>query len=346
MQDRQREKFAADELAVVLSRYDLGVIESITEFPRGSRRSPKVGIVCERGKFLLKRRPRGQAGGRRLEYAHRLQAHLSMTGFPLPRLVPPITEEDTVLHYGGQVYELFDYVRGQSYLGTAEETREAGAILARFHQAVTGFNHVESPLEGDYHDANAVRTALNATPGSLSGHDSVAGREGEVLGLAQELYDEYERACAVVERHGLRDWPSGVIHCDWHPGNMLFRNHGIVAVIDYDSARQSQRVLDVANGTLQFSILSSRRVEDWPDELDEDRAQAFLEGYTEGLEIGEAERACLPCLMIEALIAESVLPIAATGSFGHYLGFEFMSMVRRKVGWMWKNADRLIATLV
>ncbi len=56
MQQRDRATFDAAELAVVLSYYDLGVIESITEFARGSRRSPKVGIVGERGKFLLKRR--------------------------------------------------------------------------------------------------------------------------------------------------------------------------------------------------------------------------------------------------------------------------------------------------
>lgn len=50
--------------------------------------------------------------------------------------------------------------------------------------------------------------------------------------------------------------------------------------------------------------------------------------------------------MIEALAAESVLPIAATGSFGHYQGFGFMKMVRRKVAWLWTNAERLTTSLV
>src|SRR5437762_2731646 len=36
----QRETFAADELAIVLSNFDIGVIESITEYPRGSRKAP------------------------------------------------------------------------------------------------------------------------------------------------------------------------------------------------------------------------------------------------------------------------------------------------------------------
>jgi homoserine kinase type II len=345
LEDRQRAKFAADELAVVLSRYDLGPIESITDFPRGSRKSPKVGLVSERGKFLLKRRPPASASSRRLAYSHQLQAHLKLTGFPLPRLIPPTTEDGLVLHWRSYVYELFDYVRGQTYSGTPEETRDAGLTLARFHGAVEDFP-VEAPIKGDYHDSNPVRTGLNSVASSLSSHDSVAGREGEVLGLAQELYDVYEQASQQVERQGLRSWPVGVIHCDWHPGNMLFRNDKVVAVIDYDSVRRSQRIVDVANGALQFSIRSAKQVEDWPDEIDEQRASQFLQGCTSEGSISAEELTCLPHLMVEALIAESVLPIAATGSFGRYQGFRFMKMVRRKVAWMQENADRLATTLV
>jgi hypothetical protein len=54
-----REKFATDELAIVLSHYSIGVIESVTEFPRGSRKAPKLLITTDQGKYLLKRRARG-----------------------------------------------------------------------------------------------------------------------------------------------------------------------------------------------------------------------------------------------------------------------------------------------
>ena len=48
--------FRPEELAAALSHYNLGVIESITPFAKGSSQSPKVGIVCQKGKFLFKRR--------------------------------------------------------------------------------------------------------------------------------------------------------------------------------------------------------------------------------------------------------------------------------------------------
>jgi hypothetical protein len=46
--------------------------------------------------------------------------------------------------------------------------------------------------------------------------------------------------------------------------------------------------------------------------------------------------------MIEALIAEAVFPIAATGQFGRMDGMGFLSMVMRKVQWLQKSTRMLI----
>ena len=53
----ERERFSAAELAIVLSHYGIGVIESIAKFPRGSRRAPKLLITSEQGKFLTGDKP-------------------------------------------------------------------------------------------------------------------------------------------------------------------------------------------------------------------------------------------------------------------------------------------------
>jgi Ser/Thr protein kinase RdoA (MazF antagonist) len=61
---------------------------------------------------------------------------------------------------------------------------------------------------------------------------------------------------------------------------MLFDESGIAAVIDYDSARLAPRVLDIANGALQFSILAgSDDPHQWPSEVDLPRLAEFLRGY-------------------------------------------------------------------
>ena len=111
---------------------------------------------------------------------------------------------------------------------------------------------------------------------------------------------------------------------------MLFRQRKVVAVIDYDAARMQQRVIDLANGALQFSILGgSEDPSQWPAYLDATRFKRFIRGYDEVDVISVAEFQVLPNLMIEAMVAESVLPVATTGSFGRIEGYGFLQMIVR-----------------
>ena len=343
MPPRERATFHAAELAVVLSHYDLGVIESITDFPRGSRRSPKVGIVAERGKFLLKRRGVDRAHPDRVRFTHRVQRHLASTGFPTATLIPACHGGVELLHIKDYVYELFEFIAGQPYRQTIGETRDAGAVLAQFHVAT---EHFELPgtlptPRGDYHDAAGVRTGLYSIGSTLSSHDSFSGDEAELATLVQGLLTAYDEAVDAVNDAGFADRPERIIHSDWHPGNLLFRNDAVVAVIDYDTLRVSRWTIDAANGALQFSIIARGDPATWPDNLDEDRYGAFLAGYESLAPLSEAERRCLPRLMTEALIAECVPPITETGSVGPWGGFRVLQMIRRKIDWIRANADRL-----
>src|ERR1700742_1397320 len=83
----QRETFGVDELAIVLSHFDIGIIDSIVEFPRGSRKAPKLLVVAEHGKFLLKRRARGKDDPFKVAFCHALQLHLAAQQYPLPHLI-------------------------------------------------------------------------------------------------------------------------------------------------------------------------------------------------------------------------------------------------------------------
>jgi hypothetical protein len=59
-----------------------------------------------------------------------------------------------------------------------------------------------------------------------------------------------------------------------------------------------------------------------------------MRGYDSVSVVSVAEIRSVPYLMCEAMIAEAVLPIAATGSFGRIDGFPFLQMIDRKVKWV------------
>ncbi len=333
-----REKFATDELAIILSNFDIGIVESIVEYPRGSRKAPKLLIVSEQGKFLLKRRARGKDDPYKVAFTHALQLFLAAKQFPLPHLIGTRNDNNSMLQWRNTVYELFEYIPGQGYPQSLEATFDSGRILGLYHKLLTDFRTDFAAPTGSYHLAPAIDQGLRLIPNALPGRD--------VSTVVEFLHESYRYSCDRVEQQGLSSWPKQFVHADWHPGNMLFRENRVVAVIDYDSARLLPRVIDIANGTLQFSIIGGEDdVTKWPEYLDESRLKRFLRGYDEVMLLSQAELSAIPWLMAEALIAEAVLPIAVTGNFGKMSGFDFLQMVQRKVYWLTHNADRLVALM-
>jgi len=341
-----RQLFAADELAIVLSHYRIGLINTIKQFKRGSRKAPKLVIRSDVGLYLLKRRAHGRDDPYKVAFTHGVQLRLAEQGFPLPKLIGTRRENNSMVQYQGQVYELFEFVKGGAYDKSLDSTAEAGVALGRFHAMLRGYEPHYQPPRGTYHSAPVVFDSIEKLPEVLA-----RARDGEpatpvadAQALTDELDHHYRQAANRCEELGLRDLPKQIGHSDWHPGNMLFDKTDIVAVIDYDSARLMRRVIDVSNGALQFSVLRTQdEVDRWPSHLDDDRFKAFIVGYNASPAgpLKPEERRLLSWLMSQAMIAESAIPIAQTGRFAQIDGAAFLTMVLRKVQWLEENADRL-----
>lgn len=341
-----RQTFAADELTIVMSHYDLGIIEAVQEFPRGSRKAPKLVIrTADEEVFLLKRRARGRDDTRKVAFCHGIQMQLADRQFPLPHLIGTRKTNNSMLTLNGMTYELFEFIQGNNYDSSLEATGEAGRTLSLFHKLLNDHRPEFPAPRGSYHQSKSVAKACNAIPSTLAKTEPDADRF-QIGRVTQFLHESYQEAAARAEDTGLSQWPMQIAHSDWHPGNMLFRGARVVAVIDYDAARLQQRVIDTSNGALQFSILGGGEDPNaWPDYLDESRFKRFVRGYDSVPDalLSRAELRVMPALMIEALIAESVIPIAGTGYFSRMPGARFLPMVERKVRWMQENYDKLVA---
>jgi Ser/Thr protein kinase RdoA (MazF antagonist) len=360
----ERDRIRGDELAIVLSHYDLGLVHEIRVFPRGSHRAPKVLIRSDRGAYLLKRRPEGKNDPYRVAFAHELQNYLAEHNFPLPHLIGTREENNSMLRLGDSVYEIFEYIEGERYDQGLLATYEAGKILGLYHRLVHEFHSEWEPPRGHYHNADMVRNFLRGMPQRLSRmlaeRPASAGSAGEgasqdrsfettpeaIERITRPLLEIYDKAARKADELGLPNWEKQIIHSDWHPGNMLFRTGHVVAVIDYDAARIAPRILDVGNGVLQFSLVTGPpEPEAWPEYADEPRAKRFLRGYDEMNVLTVAELGCVPWMMSEALIAEVVVPVWNTGRFARLDGFRFLKMILRKVEWLVASGSRLVSDL-
>jgi Ser/Thr protein kinase RdoA (MazF antagonist) len=329
--------FSSEELAQVLSHYDIGVIHQAKPLSAGSRRAPKLVITSERGKFLLKRRPKGKDDLYHVAFSHAIQSRLSEMEFPLAPLVATCDEKNTILHLNNRIYELFEFVSGSRYDGSAEATADTGRQLANFHRYLTDFAEKWKPLRGSFHDSSTVRTHLKTT-----GTEKAAGQDKKLQRTAETLMALYNASSIRVSELGFDSWPEQIVHGDWHPGNMLFSDHRLTAVLDFDSVKIASTVTDLANGMLQFSIVGNRpNPADWPDYLDQAKLVQFLNGYRKVIELDENQLNSLLDLMIETMIAEAILPVAATGFFVNLSGLDFLRMIQRKTEWLDENRDKL-----
>ncbi|MHC4456658.1 MAG: phosphotransferase [Planctomycetota bacterium] len=329
--------FSSAELAKVLSHYDIGVIDQVKAFTAGNRRAPKVIINSEKGKFLLKRRQKGKDDLHRVSFAHAVHNHLAKKRFTVAALLPTLEQAGTLLHLDNHVYELFEYIEGSRYDGSAEVTIDAGRRLANLHRFLADFAGREKPLKGSFHDSSKVRRHLKSI-----GSKKTNTNNKKLLAAAQRLMELYNLSSVRVNELGFDSWPKQVIHGDWHPGNMLFAKRRLAAVLDFDSTKIAPPATDIANGMLQFSIVGNRpNPADWPAYLDQAKLVQFLNGYREVSKLDKSQTDSLLDLMIETIIAEAVLPVAATGFFGNLSGTDFLKMIRRKAEWIHKNGKTL-----
>ncbi len=334
------------EVEIVLGRYDIGHIESAHEYRRGSRSAPKLKVVAAAGVFLLKRRSTSRHPIARIRFAHSLQAHLERLSYPLAPLLRVHETGSTLCLFDDFAYELFRFVVGERYDKSPDECARAGEVLGQLHRHAEHFD-ASSALSASFHDSPSVRSALDHIAEAIARVTPTVNRSG-LEALARELRVLYARAGDVIDLLGFRGLARGVVHGDWHPGNLIYRSGGVAAVIDFDSARAEPWITEVANGMLQFSIQGEGGVSPlaWPDNLDPRRMRSFFTGYLTAAQRPptQEERAMIPWMMIEAMIAESSIPVANHGSFADLAGDAFMDLVWRKCEWV-RQHRRAIAEL-
>ena len=338
------EEISGRDLAIVLSRYDLGAVDRITDYKRGSSRSPKMHITSSMGEFLLKRRALGHDEQSRVAFAHSVQATLAEHRFPVAGLVTTV-EGSTLVQHDGRVYELFRFITGKRFDKSKPAASEAGRVLAHFHGILLNFDEEPVVGSGTFHQSKQIQDVLGSLSSVLSTHEGKPELDGieNTIAFIQEKYETSAKRVQDLEWDSLEPQ---IVHGDWHPGNMLYDDSEITAVIDFDSLRVQPRITDIANGALQFSMRmgTAEDVDAWGEGFRGHTIQSFVQAYDQfsRVPLFASERAMIPDLMVEALIVECVIPIWKTGTFGQVSGSTFLRLVEKKLKWLEPRMQRVI----
>ncbi len=190
----------------------------------------------------------------RLQWIHQLLLALAPS---LPAVLAPLLTLDgsTLVRYQEQSVVLFPFVRGVRLDREQAQLRQAAAcLLAQIHTTFLPLTPHPASLERE-------RMLGEGLPKALPDPESLCDPE----------LDRWHRsllenpACFTV----------GLIHGDYHRGNLLTQGRQIVAVLDWDAVHTDVLMQEVAWASWEFGKTSSS--DDWHL----DRVQAFLQGYRE-----------------------------------------------------------------
>ncbi|MBX9662156.1 homoserine kinase [Novosphingobium sp.] len=270
----------AEEMSALIARFDVGTLVSAKGIAEGVSNS----------NWLLETTGRDGAGARfiltmyefRIELADlpyflSLLDHLAAKGCPVPRT---IHDREGNLYVtrpgpsGDKALALIEYLPGVSVsTPTAGQARAVGAELARLHLAAADFPGVR---------ANDMGVAEWQRLAAACGADGLARINPE---LARIVADELPRLAA--------DWPqglpSGVIHADLFPDNVLMLGNKVTGLIDFYFACNDIIAYDLAVTHVAWCF-------DKDDRFCADISAALIEGYESVRPLSAEERAALPLL--------------------------------------------------
>ncbi|MEE2997310.1 MAG: homoserine kinase [Pseudomonadota bacterium] len=200
-----------------------------------------------------------------------LMKHLAGSGFPCP--TPIADRNGEMLHQlSGRPAAIVAIANGDwPRQITTEHCRKVGTILATLHKTAAGFP--------------TGRANDQALPAWRSIFSTLGRRANE---LRPALFDWIEAELTSLESSWPIGLPTGIIHADLFPDNVLFENTKISGVIDFYFACNDALALDLAICLNAWCFDDGRIITT--------RTNALISGYEDVRPLQKSERDALPLL--------------------------------------------------
>ena len=275
--------------------------------PQGGSGDHLFHVRSEKAEYCLRRYDRYEYRGPGLDptakilFEHSVAEHARAGGFREMIRIVPSRAGDGLVRVGGEMYALFEWIRGKIYekeeVGLSPvRVERAGRALARLHRAMEGF---QAPPGGDGAlPEGDVPTFLKGILEAIPHIEAALGTNGS--GRTSKIRSRLGQLGRMTEKYlfALQGGPhrellqravesgSFVIHGDYKHNNIAFDEEDrILKLWDLHRCRAELPLVDLCDGLLNFS------------RGDMGVAQRFLWSYHEGRPLDEDERSTLAVLV-------------------------------------------------
>ncbi len=246
------------------------------------RRHQKLVAATSEGPFLAKTYVRDPYVLDDLRFQHRLSDHLSRHGLPIAH-IQPARNGKRIVEVDDWALELQVFVQGEPMRVTPGTLAIAGGALGRFHEVCRDlprpprdarlwrFSEVPRGLFAQFFNSACE---AGGGPGAIEQCNQVAlFLHSAAKALSIENRDRFE---------------TGLIHGDWHGGNMLFHDGQLAAILDLEFAGDGCFLEDLAYAVSSLCIRTSTDAAKLTQ-----RTEQFLHAYEVHRRLSFYERAAL-----------------------------------------------------
>ena len=215
------------ELGIFLGKYDVGEALSFKGIAEGVENSNYL-LGTTKGRFILTLYEK-RTNSTDLPYFLNLMSHLAHKGMPAPEPIKDC-QGKALQTLAGRPACMISFLNGVSVNAVSEShCAEVGADLAKMHVALADFTAERANSMG----VSAWAAIINNVKDRA---DSVAPELGHMI----------ETEYAYLNEHWPSNLPTGTIHADLFPDNVLFSNSKITGLIDFYFACRDMLAYDLA----------------------------------------------------------------------------------------------------
>jgi len=268
---------------VIREHYSLGEIGVPEPVPEAhQRRHRKLIVDTSRGRFLVKTYARDLEVLDALRFQHRLSDHLSKQGLPVARIARARGGKG-IVEIDDWALELQKFVDGESMRVTASTLEIAATALGKFHEVCRDFPRPKR-------EASIWRFS-EVPRKSFADLYQQARRSGNTKALTDNcnaIALFLKDAAEALDENARGEFETGLIHGDWHGGNLLFRDEELVGILDLEFAGEGCFLEDLAYA---ISNLCIRTTDD--TEILTKRTNKLLDHYQMCRSLSYAEEVAL-----------------------------------------------------
>jgi len=310
---------------VIREHYDLGEVRKVEYLQDAhQRRHRKIVAETDGGTFLVKTYSADPHALDTLRFQHRLSDHLHRHELPVAQ-IQRAKDGKGIVEQRKWALELQRFVEGAPMVVTDGTLSVSAKALGRFHDVCREFPCPPRDAQM-WRFSEVPRASFAKLYEAAKQIDSSGAVDHHCNAIALFLHEAGGRLSAAHREQ----FETGLIHGDWHGGNLLFSPKGLVAIVDLEFAGEGCYLEDLAYALSNLCIRTSKDVRQLSS-----RTDVLLDYYQMYRTLSPYEQIALPYAVGVKHVATVSYQITELG--GEVAGlnaFEWMEVLGAQCAWL------------